>query len=76
MSPFFFTPIRFRKYQDTVRDHASFQNALKRFKHSSWFMQDGARPHRTVAVLNFLNEHFDDRVIALDYEKHKQRCID
>jgi hypothetical protein len=37
---------------------------------SSWFMQDGARPHRTFEVFKFLNEHFDDRVIALDYNKN------
>ncbi|GBO12654.1 hypothetical protein AVEN_14407-1 [Araneus ventricosus] len=33
-------------------------------------MQDGARPHRTPAVFDFLSEHFNDRVIALDYDKH------
>ncbi|GBL95705.1 hypothetical protein AVEN_661-1 [Araneus ventricosus] len=37
---------------------------------ASWFMQDGARPHRTPAVFDFLSEHFSGRVIALDYDKH------
>ncbi|GBM41918.1 hypothetical protein AVEN_142896-1 [Araneus ventricosus] len=35
-----------------------------------WFMQDGALPHRTPAVFDFLSEHFNDRVIALDYDTH------
>ncbi|GFT26267.1 t-complex protein 1 subunit delta [Nephila pilipes] len=30
-----------------------------------WFMQDGARPHRTADVFEVLNEHFSDRIIAL-----------
>jgi len=33
---------------------------------SSWFMQDGARPHRTTDVFELLFEHFDERIIALD----------
>ena len=33
----------------------------------SWFMQDGARPHRTAEVFSVLNQHFGDRVIGLDY---------
>lgn len=33
-----------------------------------WFMQDGARPHRTSEVFDFLDEHFSGRVLGLDYE--------
>lgn len=33
-----------------------------------WFMQDGARPHRTTEVFDYLDEHFSGRVIGLDYE--------
>ncbi|GBN12973.1 hypothetical protein AVEN_183798-1 [Araneus ventricosus] len=33
-------------------------------------MQDRARPHRTPAVFYFLSERFNDRVIALDCDKH------
>ncbi|GBO20394.1 hypothetical protein AVEN_176011-1 [Araneus ventricosus] len=31
-----------------------------------WFMQDGARPHRTEKAFRFLDEYFGNRVIALD----------
>ena len=30
-----------------------------------WFMQDGALPHRTNEVLDFLDEHFPNRVLGL-----------
>ena len=33
-----------------------------------WFMQDGARPHRTAEVFRLLDEHFPGRIIGLDYE--------
>lgn len=33
-----------------------------------WFMQDGARPHRTLNVFELLDEHFHGRVIGLEYE--------
>ncbi len=32
----------------------------------TWFMQDGARPHRTQSVLELLNEHFGEKIISLD----------
>ena len=32
-----------------------------------WFMQDGARPHRTRRVFDVLEEHFGDRILALGY---------
>lgn len=32
-----------------------------------WFMQDGARSHRTEQVFDILEEQFDHRLIALDY---------
>ncbi|GBN51851.1 hypothetical protein AVEN_119716-1 [Araneus ventricosus] len=34
-----------------------------------WFMQDGARPHRTEKVFHFLDEYLGNRVVALDYPK-------
>ena len=37
---------------------------------------DGARPHRTANVFNFLNKHFDDCVIALDYHTHTGSGMD
>ncbi|GBN25711.1 hypothetical protein AVEN_172025-1 [Araneus ventricosus] len=39
-------------------------------------MQDGIRPHRSVEVFDFLSEHFDDRVVSLDYEIHTQSGMD
>ncbi|GFS53505.1 t-complex protein 1 subunit delta [Nephila pilipes] len=41
-----------------------------------WFMQDGARPHRTADVFEMLNEHFSDRIIGLDYPSHFQGGIE
>ena len=43
---------------------------------TSWFMYDPALPHRTANVFNFLNEHFDDRVIALDHPTHTGSSVD
>ncbi|GBM82910.1 hypothetical protein AVEN_230477-1 [Araneus ventricosus] len=37
-----------------------------------WMTGDGAHPHRTPAVIYFLREHFNDRIIALDYENHTE----
>ena len=34
-----------------------------------WFMQDGARPHRTNQVFEVLDEHFHGRVLGLGYEE-------
>ncbi|GFY16767.1 uncharacterized protein TNCV_4337681 [Trichonephila clavipes] len=36
---------------------------------TEWFMQDGARPHRTEQVFRFLDEYFGNRVIVLEYPK-------
>ncbi|GBN28514.1 hypothetical protein AVEN_259045-1 [Araneus ventricosus] len=44
--------------------------ALDDHRNDFCLMQDGARPHRTPAVFDFLSEHFNDCVIALDYDKH------
>lgn len=33
-------------------------------------MKDGAKPHRAVEIFNFLQEHSDDRVIALHLMNH------
>ncbi|GFU50981.1 t-complex protein 1 subunit delta [Nephila pilipes] len=41
-----------------------------------WFMQDGARPHRTADVFEVHNEHFSDRIIGLDYPSHFQSGIE
>lgn len=54
-------------YLDILREFVAVQNALENTANTSWFMQDGAWPHRTADVFNFLNEHFDDYVIGLGY---------
>ncbi|GBM80288.1 hypothetical protein AVEN_70362-1 [Araneus ventricosus] len=36
-----------------------------------WFMQDGATPHRTNEVFDLLEEHFNERIVALGYPKSK-----
>ena len=41
-----------------------------------WLMQDGARPHRTREVFDLLEEHFDERIITLDYNKETGKGID
>ena len=40
-----------------------------------YFMQDGARPHRTCEVFDYLSEHFDGRIIGLDSEKFTGKGI-
>jgi len=34
-----------------------------------WFQQEGARPHRTQDVFDFISEHFGTRIIALDAKR-------
>ncbi|GBM86682.1 hypothetical protein AVEN_104287-1, partial [Araneus ventricosus] len=46
-----------------------FLNNLEDRPRIEWFIQDGARPHRTEKVFRFLDEYFGNRVIALDYPK-------
>jgi hypothetical protein len=42
----------------------------------SWFMQDGARPHRTPEIFDLLEKHFQERVIAFEYPKFKGKGFD
>ncbi|GBL79930.1 hypothetical protein AVEN_28972-1 [Araneus ventricosus] len=58
------------KYLGSLDEIVSIHYALDDHWNASWFMQDGARPRRTPAVFDFLSEQFNDRVIALDYDKH------
>ena len=51
------------------------QRALEDTANTSWFLQDGARPHRTADVFNFLDEHFNNRVIALNNPTHTGSCL-
>ena len=49
--------------------HHSTLSALEDRPGTDWFMQDGARPHRTVKDFRFLHEKFGNTIIALDYPK-------
>lgn len=43
---------------------------------SEWFMQDGARPHRTAEVFSTLETIFGAHVIGLDFPAHAQGGIE
>ena len=43
---------------------------------NSWWMQDGAPPHRVNTAFEVLNQNFQDRVIALGYEDKFQGGLD
>ncbi|GBO34651.1 hypothetical protein AVEN_27957-1 [Araneus ventricosus] len=60
------------KYLGILDELVAIHYALADHWNASWFMQDGAYPHRTPAVFDFLREHFNDHVIALDYDKHTE----
>lgn len=52
-----------RLLRDKFIPFAQGLNAVDRY----WFMQDGATPHRTKNVFNFLDKHFTGRVLGLGY---------
>ncbi|KFM66589.1 hypothetical protein X975_14119, partial [Stegodyphus mimosarum] len=54
-------------YVTILEQFVSTQLALEDRPGIEWFMQDGARPHRTDYVFRFLHEYFLNRVAALDY---------
>ncbi|GBL86765.1 hypothetical protein AVEN_96006-1 [Araneus ventricosus] len=58
------------KYLGILDEFVTIHYALDDHWNASWSLQDGACPHRTPAVFHFLSEHFSDRVITLDYDKH------
>lgn len=70
IGPFFTreTITSFRYIEILQQFVATFQS-LEDTPENSWFMQDGARPHRTTAVFEFLEEYFSERVIALHYSR-------
>ena len=55
------------EYFEISRDFVTIHKALLNLHGSSQLKQDGSRPRRTSAMLDFLQEHFDDRVIALHF---------
>lgn len=64
------------RYIALLNQFVDYQQALDDHPDTAWFMQDGARPHRTQDVFDVLEEYFDDRVIALDYLKFKGKGFD
>lgn len=57
------------RYVAILEQFVATQQALEDRPGTEWFMQDGARPHRTEQVFRFLEEYFGNRVIALEYPK-------
>ncbi|GBN32328.1 hypothetical protein AVEN_206083-1 [Araneus ventricosus] len=57
------------RYFTILKQFVRTQLALEDRPRIEWFIQDGARPHRTENVFHFLDEHFGNRIIALDYPK-------
>ena len=77
IGPFFnHQTISGKVYMDILENHflpsARENGQIDRY----WFMQDGATPHRTAAVFELLNQHFDDRVIGLGYRNRYDTGID
>lgn len=69
IGPFFFNDtVNSERYKEMLEDFfipsAQGLDAIDDF----WFMQDGAKPHRTLEVFELLDEHFHGRVIGLEYE--------
>ncbi|GBN12631.1 hypothetical protein AVEN_132279-1 [Araneus ventricosus] len=76
IGPFFLEQtINAAKYLGILDEFVVFHYALDDHWNTFWFMPDGAHPRRTPAVFDFLSEHFNDRVIALDYDKHTRSCM-
>lgn len=68
IGPFFVREtVTTERYVKILEQFVSTQLALVDRPGIDWFMQDGARPHRTDKVFRFLHEYFGNRVIALDY---------
>ncbi|GFW82056.1 DDE_3 domain-containing protein [Trichonephila clavipes] len=57
------------RYVTILEQFFATQQVLENRPRTEWFMQDGARPHRTEQVFRFLDEYFGNRVIALEYPK-------
>ena len=77
IGPFFFREtVTSQRYIEILEQFVATQQALEDQPESAWFMQDGARPHRTAQVFEFLQEYFDNRVIALDYPSFSGKGMD
>ncbi|GFW12757.1 uncharacterized protein TNCV_3884671 [Trichonephila clavipes] len=70
IGPFFIREtVTSERYVTILEFFVATQQVLKNRPRTEWFMQDGARPHRTEQVFRFLDEYFGNRVIALEYPK-------
>lgn len=77
IGPFFIHgTITSERYVAILRQFVATHRAFEDPPDSEWFMQDGARPHRTEQVFSFLHEYFGERVIALDYPKCTRAGMD
>ena len=57
------------KYRELLERHFGPEAGRLNMTRRYWFMQDGARPHRTADVFMWLETTFGERLIALDAEK-------
>ena len=63
-------------YYDMLNDHAiPSMNRMGKIS-DFWWMQDGARPHRTSKIFGLLDQHFGERIISLDANKYNKSGID
>ncbi|GFT19222.1 uncharacterized protein TNCV_303401 [Trichonephila clavipes] len=70
IGPFFIREtVTSERYVTILEQFVATQQVLENRPRIEWFMQDGARPHRTEQVFRFLDEYFGNRVIALEYPK-------
>ena len=60
MSFFREQPINAVRYLRIREEFVEIYTTLKDRSNASWFMQDGARLHRTPTVFDFLNEHLSE----------------
>lgn len=64
------------KYQELLERDFFPQIRRRRLARDYWYQQDGARPHRTVDVLQSLSAMFGGRIIGLDSGKVTDTGID
>ncbi|GFV10512.1 uncharacterized protein TNCV_4409931 [Trichonephila clavipes] len=70
IGPFFIREtVTSERYVTILEQFVATQQVLENGLRTEWFMQDGARPHRTEQVFLFLDEYFGNRVIVLEYPK-------
>ncbi|GFT50691.1 uncharacterized protein TNCV_567891 [Trichonephila clavipes] len=77
IGPFFIPEtVTSERYVTILEQFVTTQQVSENRPRTEWFMQDGARPHRTEQVFRFLDEYFGNRVIALEYPKFTGASMD